>query len=453
MSRRRDIREVARREILERWRSRAMRVSSAILLVLVVASAIAATVADKGTPTDHFGLVGERAAGLAPALRLTDEADGRRARIHTLRDRASAERAVRAGDVDVAIVDGRLVVKDDRSGAAVRVARRAVAGQAAMRRLRAAGLTREEALALLAPRSVPVQVLDPGARDRERDTGMLGVGVLILFGTLIVYGQSVASSVTQEKSSRVIELLLTSLPPRRLLAGKVLGVGALGVAQLVAVCAAGLISARIAGGEGLPPSAPRTVALVLVWFVLGFALFSVAYAALGALVSRQEDLDATTAPVNVLLIAAYLGANAAIQDPDGAWAQIAGFLPPLAPMVVPTRMVLGDMGPAGLVAAVAVELLAIFLLIRVAAGIYERSVLRVGAPISLRSALAAPGGATGRARTRVPTVAVQATAVAALIGGVGIGTDRPLGIALITTGLLFAVVHRHGRRHPPARRR
>ena len=65
------------------------------------------------------------------------------------------------------------------------------------------------------------------------------------------------------------------------------------------------MSARIAGGEGLPPSAPETVALVIGWFALGFAFYSVAYAALGALVSRQEDLEATTAPVNVLLIAAF----------------------------------------------------------------------------------------------------------------------------------------------------
>jgi ABC-2 type transport system permease protein len=449
MSSWRDIREVARRELVERWRSRAMRVSSAILLVLVVASAVAATLSDKGTPTDDFGLVGPRAAALAPALRLADQADGRKARIHRLRDRAAAERAVREGDLDVAIVDGRLVVNESRSDAAVRVAQRAVAGHSAVTRLQAAGLSQEQALEALAPRPLPVDVLDPGARDRERNTGMLGVGVLILFATLVIYGQSVASSVTEEKSSRVIELLLTSLSPRRLLAGKVLGVGALGVAQVGAVCAAGLLSSRIAGGEGLPPGAPGTVALVLGWFVLGYAFYSVAYAALGALVSRQEDLDATTAPVNVLLVAAFFGANAAIQDPEATWAQIAAFLPPLAPMIVPTRVVLGDMGAIGLVAAAAVELLATFLLIKIAAGIYERSILRVGAPISLRSALAAGGAATGHARIHVPPALLQGAAVAALLGGIVVGTGRVLGIVLVASGLLLTVLHQYGRRHPP----
>ena len=97
---------------------------------------------------------------------------------------------------------------------------------------------------------------------------------------------------------------------------------------------------------------------------------------------------------------------AAIASPDGAWAQIAAFLPPLAPLIVPTRVVLGDMSAIGLLAAVAISLLATLLLIRVAAGIYERSVLRTGAPISLRTALA--GGATPeRARGHLPPAVLR----------------------------------------------
>jgi ABC-2 type transport system permease protein len=447
MSARREIWEVARREFVERWRSRAMRVSFGILLGLVVIGAVVATVSDEGTATDDFGLVGSRAVLLAPALRLADQADGRKARIHRFGDRAAAERALGDGDVDAVILDGRLIVEEDRTSPAVGVAQRAIAAQRTVTRLQAAGLTREQAVATLTARPQPVEVLEPGARDRERDEGMLWVGVLLLFMALILYGQSVASSVAEEKSSRVIELLLTTLAPGRLMAGKILGVGALGVAQLAAACAAGLISAQIAGGEGLPPSAPETVALVVAWFILGFAFYSVTYAALGALVSRQEDLEATTAPVNVLLIAAYLGANAAIQNPDGTWAQVAAFLPPLSPLIVPTRVVLGDMGAVGLVAAIAVTLLATFLLIRAAAAVYERSILRIGAPINLRSALTA--GAGGRSRIRVPAGLLQAIAVAGLLGGVIVGTSRPLGVVLIATGLLATVLYQYRRHHLP----
>ena len=103
-----------------------------------------------------------------------------------------------------------------------------------------------------------------------------------------------ARGVTEEKSSRVVELLLTTLSPRRLLAGKVLGVGLLGLAQLVVAGGAALAAGRLAGGAGLPSAAPETVALVLLWFVLGYVFYSVAFAAVGALVSRQEDLAGAT---------------------------------------------------------------------------------------------------------------------------------------------------------------
>ena len=99
-----------------------------------------------------------------------------------------------------------------------------------------------------------------------------------------------APSVTEEKSSRVVELLLTTLSPRRLLAGKVLGIGLLGLAQLLLAGGAALAAGQLAGGAGLPSAAPEAVALVLLWFVLGYVFYSVAYAAVGALVSRQEDL-------------------------------------------------------------------------------------------------------------------------------------------------------------------
>jgi ABC-type Na+ efflux pump permease subunit len=166
-------------------------------------------------------------------------------------------------------------------------------------------------------------------------------------------------------------------------------------------------------------------------------------------VSRQEDLEATTAPINVLLIGAYFGALEAIQNPDGTWAQIAAFLPPLSPMTVPTRVVLGDMGTIGLIAAVAVELLATLLLIRVAAGIHERSLLRIGAPISLRSALATAGATTEHAHLQVPPALLQVAAVAALLGGVIVGTSEPLGLVLLASGLLLVAVYQYGRRHPP----
>ena len=153
-------------------------------------------------------------------------------------------------------------------------------------------------------------------------------------------------------SSRVVELLLTTLSPRRLLAGKVLGVGLLGLAQLLVAGGAALAAGQLAGGAGLPSAAPEAVALVLLWFVLGYAFYSVAYAAVGALVSRQEDLAGATTLLTTVLIGSFVLAMIALDNPNGTLATVAAFVPPFAPMVVPARVVLGDMSAVGLAGAV-----------------------------------------------------------------------------------------------------
>ena len=127
----------------------------------------------------------------------------------------------------------------------------------------------------------------------------------------------------------------------------------------------------------------------MLWFALGYIFYSVAFAAAGALVSRQQDLQTAMTPINVVLIAAfYLALIVSNGNPNGAVAQIAAFLPPRAPMVVPARMVLGDMNAVGLAVAVAIDLLATAGLILLAARISERAILRIGAPVKAGRLLA-----------------------------------------------------------------
>jgi ABC-2 type transport system permease protein len=228
------------------------------------------------------------------------------------------------------------------------------------------------------------------------------------------------------------------VPPRRLLAGKVLGIGGLGLFELVVAGGSALLAGRLAGGAGLPAAAPGTVALVLLWFVLGYALYSVAFAAVGALVSRQEDLSVGSTAVTGVMMVAFFVALAAIEEPNGTLARVAAFVPLAAPMVVPARVVLGDMGALGLAAAVAVDLLATAGLMLLAARVYERAILRLGAPVKLGRVLAPQPARLRKLR--------RGLAVVALVGGVVAGLDRPLGIALIAVGLLLTAVGRHGPR-------
>jgi ABC-2 type transport system permease protein len=327
----------------------------------------------------------------------------------------------------------------------------------------------------LTPQALPIDVLAPGARSVERNQGMLAVGLIALLTVLLFYGQAVAQGVTEEKSSRVLELLLTTLSPRTLLTGKVLGIGLLGLAQLLLAGGTALVAGRLAGGAGLPPAAPETIALVVLWFVLGYAFYSVAFAAAGALVSRQEDLQSATTPITVALIVAfYLALIVANGNPNAPIAQIAAFLPPFAPMVVPTRVVLGDMNALGLIAAVVVDLTATAALIVLAGRIYERAILQIGAPVKLRLALVRRSGrmqpvdGESKRGTTVKTtdadrsglgskhsgrtfsidVALRVAAVALLIAGVAIGLHEPVAIALMVLGLALVVFLESQKRRP-----
>jgi ABC-2 type transport system permease protein len=382
---------------------------------------------------------------------------------------AAAARAVRDGTIAVALVDRtRLLVKSSRSPAAVREVQDAVAADTLLGRLRRSGLTERQALSVLAPAPLPIDVLDPNARNLDRNRGMIAIGLVALLMMLVFYGQAVAQGVTEEKSSRVVELLLTTLSPRRLLAGKVLGIGALGLAQLLLAGGAALLAGTLAGGAGLPSAAPKAVALVVLWFVLGYVFYSVAFAAAGALVSRQEDLTTAMLPINVVLIGAfYLALIIVNGNPNGTLARIAAFVPPLAPMVVPARMVLGDMNAVGLMAAVAVDLIATAGLIVLAGRIYERAILRTGAPVRLHRLLrsgrvrAEHAARTEPAaldddharRARVTNAAGRTVAVVALLAGVVIGLEHAAAIVLLAFGLLLVVVletrkrGRHGRAH------
>jgi ABC-2 type transport system permease protein len=454
--------EVARRELVERSRSRVLRVSLVLMLILSVGGAIAAARLTGGTQTDDIGVVGPRSVAMEPAIRLQAQAAGRRVHLHRLASAATASRAVRDGSIDVGLLDGsRIMIKTSRTGAAIRVVEQAVAAQRVVGRLRAAGLTQAQAVSALTPPTLPIDVLEPRPRNYERNQGLVAAGLLALFMVLVFFGQAVAQGVTEEKSSRVVELLLTTLSPRRLLAGKIVGVGLLGLGLLLIPGAAALAAGQLAGGAGLPSAAPEAIALILIWFILGYVFYSVAFAAVGALVSRQEDLNTAMLPVNAVLIGAfYLAILVANTSPNGMLARVAAFLPPFSPMVVPARMVLGDMNVVGLGLAIILEVLGTAAVILLAARTYERAILRIGAPIKLHRLFVTHSPHTKRAPTSrqstdtrpamidgrrprlspMADVGLRTIAVVLLIAGVVIGFGKPLAIALAALGVVLVVL-------------
>jgi ABC-2 type transport system permease protein len=226
----------------------------------------------------------------------------------------------------------------------------------------------------------------PGKTGSDAATAVAYIGSLLLLTTLAVYGQWVLTGVVEEKSNRVVELILATVRPRDLLAGKVLGIGLLGLGQVALV--GGLASALLGAGTfDAPESLGSSLALIIPWFALGFTLYAVAYAGAGALASRQQDANSAGIAVTYTLLAAYfVGYVALASDDDGLLAHILTVFPPTAPLVLPARSALVGVPLWEHVLAVVLMLATIYMLVRVAGRIYAHGLLRSGARIGLRAA-------------------------------------------------------------------
>ena len=204
--------------------------------------------------------------------------------------------------------------------------------------------------------------------------------------SLAVYGQWVVSGVVEEKNNRVVELILSTVQPRHLLAGKVIGIGLLGLVQLalVAGLAAGLLAA---GVFDAPASLGGSLALVIPWFALGFALYAVAYAAAGALASRRRTPRRRDSPS--LTRSSRPTSPATSPSPPTRTALLANFLtvfPLTAPLVLPARSALVGVPLWEHVLAVVLVVASIYALVGFAGRVYGQGLLHSGPRLGPRVA-------------------------------------------------------------------
>jgi len=211
-------------------------------------------------------------------------------------------------------------------------------------------------------------------------------GASLMFLAISIYGSWVMAGVAQEKTGRVAELLVAAIAPRHLLAGKVLGIGALGLAQ-VALVASALAAATAIGLTDLPSSFVPGAALVVPWFVLGFALYAVGFAVAGALVTRQEDVSTVSLPITGIMTVSFFLAYAALQSaPDGLLTQLATVFPTTAPFMVPSRSAMAGVPAWQHALAVATTLAAIYALVRLGGRLYTAALLHTSPVAGLAAA-------------------------------------------------------------------
>lgn len=381
---------VARREFVERARDRGFQVSTAITLLLLVGVIVVSAAFNRPTSFDLV-VVGAGSEVLGGEVRVAADALGFEVKVLALPDRAEAERAVDAGDADAALVNGdAIVVRDEPPEQLVGLIQAVSLRERSRQALVAAGLSDDQVDAALLQRPLPVEALEPVDARRSESATVAFIGVLLLYGQLFAYGYWVAAGVVEEKSSRVVEVLLATLRPSHLLRGKILGIGLLGLLQLLLIGLVALFASNAVGSLEFPSGAIATIGVVLVWFVLGFFFYAGLFAVAGSIVSRQEDLQTTMTPLTILIIASFIIGLSATGDPDSTLAVVASLLPFSSPLVMPTRIVLGDAASWEVVASLAISVLSTAALIPIATKVYSRALLRPGR-VRIRQVLRAGG--------------------------------------------------------------
>jgi ABC-2 type transport system permease protein len=380
---------VVRREISTRIRERSFLISTAITLLIVAAVVVIPAVLDSGDDKISVGLVGNTTS-VQSALEQAAKVQDVTVAVTPYADEAAARSAVDSGDADVAFLGtDRVLVHSELDGKTEQVVQTAYRQAAAADRITAAGLNAAAVSQALNVPPLAVTAIDPPDPDADARRGAAFFGVLLLYFQLIGYGVWVALGVVEEKSSRVVELLLATLRPWQLLTGKVIGIGLLGLGQLVLTGLVGIVAALGTGLVDVPTGIAGVAGQVLIWFLLGFAFYACLYAALASLVSRQEEVQNVTAPLSVLLVGSFFLALGAQGAPDSGLARVTSIVPPFSTMVMPIRWASGNVPLWEVGLSMLLMVIAVVLLIRVAGRIYAGAVLRSGPRVRLKDALAA----------------------------------------------------------------
>jgi ABC-2 type transport system permease protein len=378
---------VANREFRTQVRSRNFVIGLVITLVLFGGIAALTGFIAGQSSTKSLGLT-TQTAPLRGALEQAAATQGLTLRIRDVDDVTGRDQVGR-DDLDALLTgapgDYRLVGRDTVDSGLETLVSGAVQQQALSTALAGAGV---DAAQLARQAQVTTSTLEPADPNRGQQLALALVGTFLLFFSLSGYGQLVATGVVEEKQSRVVELLLATMKPWQLLAGKIAGLGAVGLLQLVILGVIGVVGASAAGLLTVPGAAAGMFVMVIVWYLLGFFLFASLYAAVGSTVSRQEELNSVIAPmIFILIIPFVLTVNLLPNDPRSELAAVLSFVPFFSQTVMPARYALGvaplwEVGVAALI-----ELVAIVVVVRVAGRVYENSILRTGARVGLREAL------------------------------------------------------------------
>ncbi len=376
---------VVERELREAARRKSVWVMIAFLLLGATAVVVVPTLLDDDAPdTAEIGLAGDDVMGISDALRAVDDP---RIQIFELSDRDAAFAAVEEGDVDLAIdvtEDGAapVLLVDDEGDNLVGLVANVVGDRIVSAELTDRGIDPGDVAAAFDAAKPRIEPVDRERGGREAAALLI---TIVLYILTVVLSSGVANGVATEKTNRVSEVVLAIVPPQSMLFGKVIGLAVVGLVSLLAGALPVAIRLIVVGG--LPEQLGITLLASGAWFVGGLMLYLTLAGALGALVSRQEEVGPMIAPLTLTLVAAYL---AAVVAGDSTLGTVLAYIPVTSPMVEPYRIAVGAGTPVEYLCSLALLIVANVVVTRLATTVYRRAIVRTGRRLSLRDVLGGP---------------------------------------------------------------
>lgn len=384
---------VAKREVSEGFRAKSFRIVLAISAIAAVGLVVLFNLSSNrgGSVTDVIVVGSPTEVDVAQIVAVGD-AIGTDVRVGRASSDDDARAAVDSGGAELAILEGgdELLTDehvdldgDSKLAVIVNVLRSELA---LMDGLIDAGLSPDEAAAVRASEPPAVTSIQPPKADADPGrTSTTIVMNILLFLMLQTYGGWVVSGVTREKSSRVVEVLLSTLSSRQLMFGKILGIGLLALIHASVMLGTAVATAKIVGLDVLDGFRVGDLAVGLVWFLLGYVLYCCAFAAGGSLISRPEEAQGVALPIMLPLIVSYIVGFSAAEGPNTLlW--VLSFFPPTAVLCMPVLSATGAVPIWAVLVSVAITAVFAYVVAIGAARIYERSILKSGKRVPWRDA-------------------------------------------------------------------
>ncbi len=382
---------VWRREVTERIRSKVFMIGTAATLLIITGIFVIPQLVNPGPDEISIGQIGaESAPIIATAELLAGPDDSIELKVVDYDDMAGAEAAVEDGTIEALLVDGTDLVTLGQgsfsSNVGSELLQQAAATNAVEQLVAETGMTSEQVIELLTGKLLNARTLSGVSADDPTREIVAYAGLMLMYMAILMYGTWTLAGVTEEKSNRVVEILVSTIQPWQLLTGKVTGIGTLAIGQFALTVGYGLVLSRLTGTVDLGDVPLDSAAMVILWFILGFAIYSVMFAGVGALVSRAEDASSASTPVTIAAVGSFMITIVTLNEPSGLTAKIATFVPFTAPYVVPVRFALDAIAWWEIVVAALLTIATAYFLIRVAGRIYRGALLSYGARLKLREA-------------------------------------------------------------------